>query len=101
GVYEKPSHQLTFAEPVKSDDRLTNSGLRNDYDGGVNFFKKMVNDSTLAMWVDAWELKLHVSSRAFKNSTPKYPQKKKELERLANSLSDNDNPVLILCAFKR
>ncbi|MCX6227400.1 MAG: 6-bladed beta-propeller [Bacteroidia bacterium] len=102
GIYNKSSKELIFAEPVKSDDRLTNWGLRNDYDGGANFHPRVsVNDSTLAMWVDAWELKQHVSSLAFKNSTPKYPEKKKELERLANSLSDNDNPVLILCAFKK
>ena len=102
GIYDKSSDKLVFAEPVKSDDRLTNSGLRNDYDGGVNFFpKKMVNDSTLAMWVDAWEFKAHVKSRAFKNSTPRYPEKKKELEKLANGLNDSDNPVLILCTFKK
>jgi hypothetical protein len=77
-----------------------NCGLRNDYDGGVNFYpRKMVNDSTLAMWIDAFRLKEHVASEAFKNSTPKYPEKKKELEAFVNQLNENDNPVLILCTF--
>jgi len=102
GIYDKSSNELVFAEPVKSDDNLTNDGLYNDYDGGVHFYPRTrVNDSTLAMWVDAWEFKLHVASRAFKNSTPKYPEKKKELERLATGLNDSDNPVLILCTFKK
>ncbi|MEA1878959.1 MAG: 6-bladed beta-propeller [Bacteroidota bacterium] len=102
GIYNKLSKELVFAEPVKSDNRLTNSGLRNDYDGGPNFCpRKMVNDSTLAMWVDAYLLKEHVASDYFKNSTPKHPEKKKELEKLANSLSENDNPVLILVTFKQ
>jgi hypothetical protein len=101
GIYDKIYKELVFAEPVKSENWLMNCGLRNDYDGGVNFYpRKMVNDSTLAMWVDAYKLREHVASEAFKNSTPKYPEKKKELEELANKLSDNDNPVLILCTFK-
>ena len=70
-------------------------------DGGPNITLKMnKNDNTLFAWVDAFELKSHVSSEAFKNSTPKYPEKKKELEKLANSLDENDNPVLMLVKLK-
>ena len=32
-----------------------------------------------------FKLKVLISSEAFKNSTPKFPVKKKELEKLANS----------------
>lgn len=39
-------------------------------------------------------------SNEFINPTSKYPEKKKELERLANSLSENDNPVLMLVKLK-
>ncbi len=38
---------------------------------------------------------------AFKNSNPKYPEKKKELEALAASLNENDNPVLMLAKLKK
>ena len=102
GVYDKSSREMVFAQPEKSDDRLTNWGLKNDFDGGVNLHPRVqVNDSTLAMWVEAYQLKEHVATKAFKNSTPKYPQKKKELEELTNSMNDSDNPVLILCTFKK
>lgn len=101
GVYDKTTKELVFAKPEKIDNKLRNSGLHNDYDGGVNFYpEQMINDSTLAMWVNAFQLKEHVASDYFKNSIPKYPEKKKELEKLANSLSENDNPVLILVTFK-
>jgi len=97
GVYDKFSQEFLFAKPEKTEDFLTNCGLKNDFDGGVNFYpRKMVNDSTLAMWVDAYKLKKHVASDEFKNATPKYPEKKKKLQELANRLSDNDNPVLVL-----
>ena len=35
------------------------------------------------------------------NLTMKYPEKKKELIRLAESLKDTDNPVLILVRLKQ
>ena len=53
----------------------------------------------MVMWINAAELKTHVASDDFKNNVPKYPEKKKKLEELANSLSESDNPVLMLVTF--
>ena len=76
-------------------------GIVNDLDGGPNIqLKKNINDNILISWIDAFELKMHVESAEFNNSTPIYPEKKKELERLANSLNENDNPVLMLVKLK-
>ena len=77
-------------------------GLINDLDGGPNIWPKTIkDDNTIIGWVDALQLKAHVASEAFKNSTPKYPEKKKELEKLANSLKETDNPVLIMVKLKK
>lgn len=79
-------------------------GLVNDLDNGPNF--KIQNTVTvdgteyIVSWIDAFELKAHVDSEAFKKNAPKYPVKKKELEQLANSLNENDNPVLMLVKLK-
>ena len=101
GLYDKESQMLWFSEPKKLDNRILNTGLYNDYDGGPSFYpKKMANDSTMAMWIDAYLVKEHVTSEAFKISTPKYPEKKKELVQLANSLDENDNPVLMMVKLK-
>ena len=76
-------------------------GLFNDLDGGPNILPKTIkDDNTIISWVDAIKLKKHVASELFKNSRPKYPEKKKELEKLANSLKDTDNPVLVLVRLK-
>ena len=79
-------------------------GLVNDQDNGPNFKIKntITVDGTeyLISWINAFELKAHVDSEAFKISTPKYPEKKKQLEKLANSLNENDNPVLMLVKLK-
>ena len=79
--------------------------MTNDIDGGIpigcNF--KVVSikgQSYMLIWAYADELKKHVASAAFKNSTPKYPEKKKELVKLANSLKEDDNPVLMLVKLK-
>ncbi|MGF1587101.1 MAG: 6-bladed beta-propeller [Bacteroidales bacterium] len=101
GVFDKITKELAFSEPSPIDNQFLNTGLYNDFDGGLNFYpKERVNDSILAMWIDAYIIKEHVDSDAFKNSNPKYPEKKKELEVLAARLAENDNPVLMLVKLK-
>lgn len=76
-------------------------GIMNDLDGGPGIWPIAVsNDNTLIAWVEAQKLIAHVASDAFKNSRPKYPEKKIELEKLAASLKETDNPVLILVRLK-
>jgi len=76
-------------------------GIINDVDCGPNIWPKAVkDDKTLICWIDAIELKKYVASEIFKKSVPKYPEKKMELERLANNLKETDNPILILVKLK-
>jgi hypothetical protein len=76
------------------------TGLVNDLDNGPNF--KIQNTVTIdgteymVSWMNAFDLKAHVASNEFKNATPRFPEKKKELEQLANELNENDNPILML-----
>jgi hypothetical protein len=77
-------------------------GFVNDLDGGPNIWPKTIkDDNTIIGMVNALQLKSHVASEAFKNSTPKFPEKKKELEKLAKSLKETDNPVLMLVRLKK
>ena len=46
-------------------------------------------------------LKEHVSGPEFLNSRLLFPEKKRALETLANSLSEDDNPVLMVVTMKR
>jgi hypothetical protein len=102
GIYNKKTKKLTFCKPTNTDNPLFTSGLFNDIDGGPRFFPtNQVNDSTMVMWVKAEELKAHVASDDFKNSIPKYPEKKKQLEDLASRTTVFDNPVLMFVTFKK
>lgn len=102
GIYNKLSGELVFCKPLSTDNPLLSSGIFNDIDAGPSFFPmNMVNDSTMVMWMDAKQLKDHVASDDFKNTTPKSYEKKKELENLANNLSEFDNPVLMIVIFNK
>ncbi len=77
-------------------------GIINDLDGGPPIMPITTkDDNTVVARIDAFKLKNYVLSNEFKNSSPKYPEKKKELERLASSLKETDNPVLVLVSLKK
>jgi hypothetical protein len=79
-------------------------GITNDIDGGLGFLPFISfnenGDTYLGAWCFAYQLKAHIASDAFKNSNPKYPEKKKALVKLANNLNENDNPVLMVIKLK-
>jgi len=76
-------------------------GLINDLDGGPNIWPKTIkDDSTIVSWIEALKFKEYIASDVFKNLIPKYPEKKKEIEKLAESLKATDNPVLIMIRLK-
>lgn len=80
---------------------IKSEGIINDLDGGPNILPRTIkDDNTIIALVDAVQLKAHVASETFKNSIPKYPEKKKELATLADSLKETDNPVLIMVRLK-
>lgn len=77
-------------------------GIINDLDGGPNILPRTTkDDNTIIALIDALELKNLVASEEFMNSKPLYPEKKKELEKLASDLKETDNPVLVLVKLKK
>ncbi len=100
-IYEKKTGETYFINPSTIDDKVNPNGIENDFDGGMNFFPDtQINDSTLLMLIQPYELKSFLKLEDVKNYAPKYPEKKKELEKLANRLDENDNPVLMLVKLK-
>jgi hypothetical protein len=51
--------------------------------------------------INPYQIKAIVANNEFKISSPKYPEKKKELEKPANSLKETDNPVLMMVRLKK
>jgi len=102
-VFINKEDSEAFIIPIQGQ-KTVYGGIANDLDGGPVFRPAcyFIDNSYeyLAGVVQTLELKSYVASNDFQNSTPKYPEKKKELERLANSLDENDNPVLMLVKLK-
>jgi len=76
----------------------------NNIDGGIpltylQYYNENDNEYITTL-INAFNLKAYISSDDFKNSTPKYPEKKEELKKLAASLKETDNPVLVLVRLK-
>lgn len=84
-------------------DNFKSDGV-NTYDNGLVFIPKsqaqLGNKEYLVSWAEAYDIKALVTREIFKSSIPKYPEKKKALDTLANNLDENDNPVLILVKLK-
>ena len=104
GIYDKKTAKLIFSEPTSTNNHLYTSGLYNNIDAGPRFMPdKMVNDSIMVMKIKFDRLLEHIASDDFKNSIPKYPERKKRLEMLVDSLrkAGFDNPVLMFVTFKK
>jgi hypothetical protein len=100
-IYNKEKDEYFSVAPSGVDHQLEPLGIENDIDGGINFSPMYSpNERTLVSWFNAYDLKAHVASEAFRSSTPKYPERKHELEALANRLKDDDNPVLMVVTFE-
>ena len=80
-------------------------GIGNDLDNGLDFqpigyFVEKDREFLFGL-LSPYQIKAHVGTETFINSSPKHPEKKKELEKLANSLKETDNPVLMLVRLKQ
>lgn len=91
---------INTREGIHKDD-----GIRNDWDGGVPFLPKTTvkynSRDYLAGWIYTFQLKAFVARDTFRNYTPVFPEKKQEIEQLADSLDIADNPVIMLVKLKK
>ena len=80
--------------------------LINDLDDGMPFGRDInyYNDNKgeyLVQLITPFDLKAHIATNEFKNGKYKYPEKKKELEKLALRLQETENPVLMIVKLKK
>ena len=105
GIYVNSEYQFYNVNVTEDWNFINGPGIVNDFDSGVpliplSYYRDKLDNEYLIGEVNPFQLKAHLASEKFKNSTPKYPEKKKELEKLAKSLNENDNPVLMLVKLK-
>lgn len=104
-LYVKSENKLYAVNKTNNMKLWRGPGIINDFDSGLpliplSYYRNEKDKEFIVGKVDPFQLKALVASEAFKNSTPKYPEKKKDLEKLAMSLKENDNPVLMVVKLK-
>jgi hypothetical protein len=75
--------------------------LSDDINGGPAFDPEFCSENIVYTSIDALALKAYVAGDEFKMSKVKDPKKKNELKKLADSLNETDNPVLIVVTPKK
>jgi hypothetical protein len=84
-----------------------NYWISNDIDGGILFdpFSSSYYEENgreyLVGLIDTYNLKACISDEKFRGFSPRYPEKKNKLEKLANSLKETDNPVIMIVRLKK
>ncbi|BDD12357.1 hypothetical protein FUAX_47890 (plasmid) [Fulvitalea axinellae] len=81
--------------------RGENEGLVNDIDGGlpIKLEAGMGKQSLALGWVNAFQLKDHITTNSFKSFSGN-SKKKGAFQFLANQVKEKDNPVLIVYTVK-
>lgn len=103
--YNRNQNMMIYCKSTSSIENFTSgknsAGIPNDLDNGLNFFPTYNDNNEFFQLINAYDLIAHVATEEFKNSSPEYPEKKKELEVLAASLDESDNPVLMLIKLEK
>ncbi|MDX9782991.1 MAG: 6-bladed beta-propeller [Bacteroidales bacterium] len=108
-MIEKDSHRYFLVYLAGDDSGLWESnftgGLTDDLSGGPAFLphSSFEEDGIEYMFglIDSWQIKSHVESPGFSNTKSTLPDKKEELKKLAASLKETDNSVIVLVRLKK
>ena len=93
GVYDKSTGQT---HPFDGKELL-----KDDISGGINIEPKFACNGLIYSWTDALKFKTHMSGDEFRKAEVKNPTRKAELEKLAESVKEDDNHLLIVITPKK
>ncbi len=104
-IYDQKNEKITLINRCNIEiDKPILWGIPNDWVGygtikpeGV---AKINNKNYIISFMDAVRLKDMVNSNGFRNSVPQRPEIKQKFQEIADTLTINDNPVLILLELK-
>jgi len=104
----KIKKKYNFFKVYAKDDfksEILKNGLKDDLGGGpdfnIEFAHNFFSDGKIFSLVEAMTLKKYVAGEGFKNAKIRDPEKKEKLKKLADSLNETDNPVLIVVTPKK
>jgi hypothetical protein len=97
------SYQIFYSksENKKYEIDTWNGFLKDDIAGGPDFDLEYCREGKIYSWTGARDLKKYIESEDFANAIVQNPKRKDDLRKLANSLKETDNPVLIVVTPKK
>jgi hypothetical protein len=93
GVYDKTSGETHYFK--------TENLLKDDISGGINIEPKFCYDGILYSWTDALTFKEYMSDNIPQNQGLKNPKRAAELQKMAESIKEDDNHILIVITPKK
>ena len=99
----KKTMSASYTFTVKNHVGSYSGGFLNDIDGGIMLMPTgyCSDQNCLLGTIEPYQVKSLMGTEQFKNYIPKKPEKKKELEKLANAIDENANPILMLVKLKQ
>lgn len=100
--YQKSSTWILYDK--NSDQTLQFDGkelLKDDISGGINIEPRFACNGIIYSWTDALAFKKQMSGDDFRKAEVKNPNRKSELEKLAASVKEDDNHLLIVITPKK
>jgi hypothetical protein len=73
-----------------------NGALKDDIGGGPDFIPEFCCEYKIYSWISPRDLKQYIGSEDFAKAQVQNHKKKEDLKKLAGSLKETDNPVLIV-----
>ena len=93
------SVSVQYQDPIKR--TQTHFAFRNDIDGGMPFWPMgKVDDNTMFMLIDGFELKEYLEKHSDSTETILDPDARERLIKQAEATSMEDNPILMMVTFK-
>ena len=103
--YDEDNFKYFFSRYNKKTQQILpnlNPEIINDWDGGVDISMTFpyFNNSVMCIKLQPFEIKEKLTNAHFLKTQAKYPEQKDTLQKLVNSLKEDDNPVLMLIHLK-
>jgi hypothetical protein len=96
GRYNRKTGEIEFSE-----DKIGQGCLKNDFDGGISANPQFdAGNNKWAAEINAIDYLEFIRGGYLDKSSAKYPEKKEKLRNLADSLTENDNPIIMIITLK-
>jgi hypothetical protein len=94
--HNKSRNKILYDKLTNKKYQITLNAFKDDLIGGISIDPKFCIEGKILTSVEALNFKNYISGEDFIKAKVRYPKRKNELKKLAESLNETDNPILII-----